>query len=142
MPTVNTAKIVTGGLLAGLVFNVLDFVVNGLLMNAELQANMTRLGLDPAAMESGAGMAAWIVIDFLLGIVVVFTYAAIRPRFGPGPKTAVIAGLLMYIPVTLVMYGLTTGGVMTMALFGKMTAFSLVTTVVGSIAGAWAYKEA
>ena len=142
MSTINAGKVVTGGLLAGLVFNVLDFVINGVLLSAELGANLTRLGLDPAAMESGAGIATWVVIDFILGLVVVYLYAGIRPRFGPGVKTAVIAALLMYIPVTAVVYGLATGGVMTMSLFGKSAALSLVNSIVGTIAGAWAYKEA
>ena len=28
----------------------------------------------------------FIVVDFVLGLIVVWTYAAMRPRFGPGPK--------------------------------------------------------
>ncbi len=141
MSAINTGKVIVGGLLAGLVFNIFD-TINGLVIMAEdFRANATRLGLDPAAMESGTAMATWITIDFLFGILVIWTYAAIRPRFGPGPKTAAFAGLIPYLAVTLILFGLTQGGLMTMAIWTKMSAISLVTTIVGSIAGAWAYKE-
>lgn len=52
--------------------------------------------------EAGMGeFSAWQIISFyittfLFGIVLIWIYAAIRPRFGPGPKTAVIAGLTMW----------------------------------------------
>ena len=141
MSAINSGKVLVGGLLAGLVFNILDTVNGMLIMAADFKANMTRLGLDPAAMESGAGMATWIIIDFLMGILVVWTYAGMRPRFGPGPKTAMLAGLVPYIAITLIMYGLTQGGMMTMAIWTKMAVFQLINTMVGSVVGAWAYKE-
>ncbi|HWP02908.1 MAG TPA: hypothetical protein VNL96_05600, partial [Gemmatimonadaceae bacterium] len=63
-------------------------------------------------------------------------------RFGPGPKTAVMAGLVPFIATSLVLYGLSAMGLFTYAFYWKATALSLVVVVAGSIAGAWAYKEA
>jgi hypothetical protein len=142
MSGINTGKVITGGLLAGVVFNAFD-IVNGLyILGPEFQANATRLGLDPAAMNSAAGMATWIIIDFLLGFIVVWTYAAIRTRFGPGAKTAVYAALVPYLSITMIMYGLTQGGMMTSPLFWKMSCYSLVSTIVGTLVGARFYSEA
>jgi hypothetical protein len=141
MSRLNAGKVIAGGLVAGLVYNTFDFLVNMFVMQADFVANAQRLGLDPAAMETPAAIATWITIDFLFGFLVVFTYAAIRPRFGPGPKTAVIAGVLLYLPVTFIMFGLTHGGMMTMAIWSKMAVFQLVNSIVGAIAGAWAYTE-
>jgi hypothetical protein len=36
-------------------------------------------------------------LDFLVGIFLVWVYAAIRPRFGAGPGTAIKAGLLVWV---------------------------------------------
>ena len=36
-------------------------------------------------------------MTFVLGVLLVWLHAAIRPRFGPGPKTAITAGLLVWI---------------------------------------------
>ena len=141
MSGMNTGKVLFGGLLAGLVYNAFDIVTGMVLMADEFRANAVRLGLDPAVQESGTAMAVWITIDFLMGILVVWTYAAMRPRFGPGPKTAVMAGLVPYLAIALFMFGLTHGGLMTMSIWMKMTAISLVSTSVASILGAWAYHE-
>jgi hypothetical protein len=141
MASIDTGKVIAGGLLAGLVFNVLDFLNTFLVVGDDFRSNATRLGLDPGAAESSAGIATWVVIDFLLGILVVWTYAAMRPRFGAGPRTAIYAGLVPYAGITLILFGLTQGGLFPMALFVKMAVISLVITCVGAIAGAWAYKE-
>lgn len=141
MSAINTGKVLVGGLLAGLVYNVCDTISGMFIMAEDFRANATRLGLDPAGLESGSAMAVWITIDFLLGILVVWTYAAIRPRCGPGPKTAVYAALIPYAAITLIMFGLANGGMITMAIWTKMAILSLITMSVGAIAGAWVYKE-
>lgn len=137
----NTGKVIVGGLVAGLVFNIGDFIINTMILAAENAALLTRLGLDPAAMESFAGIAPWIVIDFLFGLLVVWTYALVRPRLGPGVGTAVIAGLIPYLGATLVLAGFTSMGVFPMSLFITGSIAALVNTAIGSVAGAWVYTE-
>jgi hypothetical protein len=141
MPGINTGKVIAGGLVAGLVFNILDFASNSFLLGADFSDNMMRLGLDPAVMESGSGIATWVILDFLMGLLVVWTYAAIRPRFGPGAKTAVYAGLIPYLGTALILFGLTQGGLLTSALYWKMGLVQLFVFAAGSIAGASVYKE-
>ena len=86
MSGINIGKVVAGGLLAGLVLNVIDFVIGGFLMADDFAANTVRLGLDPATQTTPAVAITWIAMDFVMGLVLVFTYAAIRPRFGPGAE--------------------------------------------------------
>jgi hypothetical protein len=130
-----------GGLVAGVVLNVLDTVNGMFIMAGEFEANSARLGLDPALMESPSVMTTWIVIDFLIGILLVWLYAAIRPRFGPGLKTALIAGLYFWAGVTLIIYGFTEMGLFATSLFWKALPFQLVISLAGAAAGGWAYKE-
>lgn len=137
----NTGKVIVGGLVAGLVFNIGDFVINTMLLAADNTAFLQRLGIDPASMESFAGMAPWVVIDFLFGLLVIWTYAAIRPRLGPGVGTAIIAGLIPYLGATLVLAGFTSMGVFPTAMFIKGSIASLVNTSIGAVAGAWVYTE-
>lgn len=113
-----------------------------MILTADNAAFLTRLGIDPAAMESFAGIAPWIVIDFLFGLLVVWTYAAIRPRLGPGVSTAIIAGLIPYLGATLVLAGFTSMGVFPVAMFLKGSIASLINTSIGAVAGAWVYTEA
>ena len=94
MGKINLQKVVAGGLVAGLVLNVFDFLVYGLWLKNDMNAAMVALN-KPAITTN---MILWFVfLDFLFGIWLVGLYAAIRPRFGAGPKTAVTAGIAMWV---------------------------------------------
>ncbi len=80
-------------------------------------------------------------MDFVLGLVIVWTYAAMRPRLGPGPRTAILAGLVPFVSVTAVLCGFASMGVFTQAMLVKSSVFALISVVAGSVAGAWVYKE-
>ena len=138
----NTGKVIVGGLVAGLVLNLGDFLINGVLLAEQQAADLKRLGLDPEAMQTFSGILPWIVIDFLFGLLIVWTYAAIRPRFGPGVSTATVAGLIPYLGATLVLAGFTAMGLFTTSVFVTASIASLVNTAIGSVAGAWVYTEA
>jgi hypothetical protein len=142
MSRINTGKVVAGGLLAGVVYNAIDFLINGMLMREEFTANAARLGLDAASQEAPAVIATWVAVDFLFGLVVVFLYAAMRPRFGPGPKTAIYAGLVIWLIGAGLLLGFTQSGIFTMSIFTKMLVPTLVNSLVGAVAGAAVYKEA
>ena len=138
---INTGKVVTGGLLAGLIMNVLDFTWNYTVLAADMKAMVDHLRLDPAVLTDLSSAIPWIVVDFVIGLVIVWNYAAMRPRLGPGPRTAIFAGLVPFVSVTAVLCGFASMGVFTEAMIVKSSAFALINVVVASVAGAWAYKE-
>ena len=139
---INTGKVVAGGLVAGVVANAIDFVNNSYVLAADMQAWAASHNIDPATLTSGAVAGTWVVVDFIYGLLLVFTYAAIRPRFGPGVKTAIIAGLAVFLSPTIVLLGFTQMGMFTMAMFVKGTIGAIVATLAASVAGAAVYKEA
>ena len=141
MTGINTGKVIAGGLVAGLVANAIDFVTNTYILAADWQAFAAAHNMDAAAMTSPAVAGTWIAVDFLFGILLVWTYAAIRPRFGAGAKTAIYAGLLIYVGVTMVVFGFTVMGLLTMTMFVKGSIGSIVSTLAASVAGASMYKE-
>jgi hypothetical protein len=142
MASINTGRVIVGGLVGGVVANACDMLWNMTVMKDDLTAMAQKFGVDPAAALSMSAVAPWIVIDFVLGLLTVFTYAAMRPRFGPGPKTALIAGITLYLGITAILYGFTSMGMMSLGAFGRGSATALVTTILGSLAGAAVYKEA
>lgn len=91
MGKINVGKVIVGGLVAGAVMNALDFVINTYVLQDMMAATMTARNIDPAAVN----IPTMVVLDFAMGLLLVFTYAAIRTRFGPGPKTALVAGILL-----------------------------------------------
>ncbi len=102
MAAINTGKVVTAGLAAGVVLNVIDLVVNTFILGNRMKAELD--AVNPQlwnAMNDPRNIAWFVALDFLLGILIVWLYAAIRPRFGPGPATAVRAGVFAWIVASL-----------------------------------------
>jgi hypothetical protein len=87
-------------------------------------------------------MIAYVVWNFLLGIALVWFYAAVRPRFGPGPKTAVITGLAVWFVVWLLGFGGTMiGGLFPTNLVVTIVIWELFEVPIATLAGAWLYQE-
>jgi hypothetical protein len=92
--------------------------------------------------ETGANMALHVLLGFAYGFVALWLYAAIRPRFGAGPKTALYAGLGVWVLGNLlpsVNWG--PRGLLPGHLFAIAVAVGLVEIVVATEAGAWFYQE-
>ncbi len=100
----NIGRILLGGFIAGVVANAGDYIINVYLMAEEGAAMMQRLNLSSANVEGS--VLTWVIVDFIWGMLLVFTYAGFRPRFGPGPRTAVIAGVTIWLAVCAVFAGL------------------------------------
>lgn len=137
----NTGKVVVGGLVSGVLLNIGDFIINSVLLADDMNGIASKLGTDPAVMMTLSGVAPWIVVDFVLGLAVVFTYAAMRPRFGPGPKTAVIAALVIGVSASAVVAGFGSMGLMSTAALVRGTVAALVNLSIASVAGAALYSE-
>lgn len=92
----NKARIVLGGLIAGVVVDLIETVVHRFLFKS-----YEKLGWKPLTM-SGA-VRLWI-IGLIFGILLAWLYAALRPRYGAGPKTAIVAGLYLWIVAGLLVW--------------------------------------
>jgi hypothetical protein len=138
---INYARVALGGLAAGVVANVCDFLISTYFMADDLQRLTRRLSLDWSVVNGPAVLVTWTVVDFIYATLMVWTYAAIRPRLGPGPKTALCAGLVIYAAVTVVLFGFQSMGIFTLDSFIKNSLLSLVTAVLASLVGGAVYKE-
>lgn len=138
MGKINIGRVIFGGLVAGLIINISETVLNLYVVAEESAAIMERMGLA----QPGLHQIAWfILLTFLMGIVIVFLYAGLRPRFGAGAKTAVIAGVAVWIVAMMGVAADTILGIVPANLLVLAGAWSLVETVVAAVAGAWLYQE-
>lgn|SRR5574342_664629 len=94
MGKINLKGVIVGGLVAGVVLNAVDFVLFGVVLKDDMAAAMQALNKPPVA---DTMMLWFILLDFLYGIFLVWLYAAVRPRFGAGPGTAIKAGLISWV---------------------------------------------
>ena len=140
MTHTNRVRVIWGGLLAGVVINVVEYLTNGVILKGAWGQVMAALG-KPADISAG-GIAIFNLWGFLLGIGSVWIYAAIRPRYGAGPGTAVRAGLtawaLAVVLANLSNYPL---GLFPVRLLVITSVVALFEIVAGTVAGARLYKE-
>ncbi|HEV8264831.1 MAG TPA: hypothetical protein VGQ06_07755 [Gemmatimonadales bacterium] len=95
MGKINLTGVIIGGLVAGVVLNVVDSFMFMVVLKNDMAAAMVAMG-KPAQIP--VGQILWYVfLDFLFGIFLVWLYAAVRPRFGAGPATAMKAGLIGWV---------------------------------------------
>ena len=94
-------------------------------------------------LDTSVTASVLILVNGVERIIAVWLYAAIRPRYGPGPKTALLAGLTVW----LVGWLIPTLSAIPLNLFPLWVLFvvpgaGLVEFAVGTLLGAWLYKEA
>lgn len=139
---INTKKVLIGGIAAGVVLNVIDFVANTYILGARMKAasDAFKPGLADQMMQ-GSAIASYVVMDFVLGIALVWTYAAIRPRFGPGMRTATYAAVLFWILGGIFNLGYLHMGMMSSGLWLAFAFVALVNFLLAAWAGARFYSE-
>ncbi len=139
MGKINAARVVAGGLVAGLVINIGETVLNLGVIAEQSAAAMDALGLPPV---SGAAAMVFVVFGFLLGVALIWLYAAIRPRFGPGPRTALVAAVTLWALAFL--WPAVAQGTLDLAPAGLLivsAVWQLVETVIAALVGAAVYQE-
>ncbi len=135
---INVKRVLIGGFIAGLVIMIIGSALVPV-VGREMELALAKCQLPP--MGAGA-MAYFGMVSLVFGILLVWLYAAILPRFGPGPKTALVASLFIWIPgyflanVSMVAYGF-----MPVKLTVIGTAWGLVELSVAGVIGARLYKD-
>ena len=139
MGKINWPRVILGGAVAGLIINLFEFILNGVILAEDMNAAISALGRH----LGGPELLMFTTWAFLVGIFAVWLYAAIRPRYGAGPKTALAAAAAVWFlgyllaEVTPLALKLFPTRVMVIGL-----AVGLVEVIVGAMVGAWLYREA
>ena len=140
MGKINVGRLILGGIVAGIAIDLLDYFVDGVWLARRWADGMALLGRPGF---STVQIILFNVIGLLTGLVAVWVYVAIRPRFGAGIKTAIYAGLAVWLLTTL----FPNVAFMHVAhLFSDLltlytTLGGLVVVVFATVAGASVYRE-
>jgi hypothetical protein len=139
MSQINVGRVVAGGLLAGFVINISETILNLFVAAAPMEAALKARNL-PAV--GGGAIGVFVLLCFGLGISLIWLYAAIRPRYGAGPMTAVCAAAavwwfaFVFPHIGNVAMGFYPPGVMVIS-----TLWALVEVVLAALVGARVYQE-
>jgi hypothetical protein len=138
MSQINWGRVILGGVLAGVIIDASEFLINGVILQKDWSASLAKLNLPDVSTNA---IINFNVIGLITGIAAVWLYASIRSRYGAGAMTAVKAGLAIW----LVGFALPSAGEIGLGLAPQQTAMcavglAVVGIIIASIAGAWVYK--
>lgn len=141
MARINWGRLVLGGIVAAIIMFFTDGFIHERIVETDWHA--VYAGLRAAEPEPhGTGLMYFAVFELGRAFIAMLFYATMRPHFGAGPKTAALAGIASWIAFSL------TGpaqfiplGFFSTALWIKVGALHLVTSIIATIAGAWLYKD-
>jgi hypothetical protein len=139
MGNTNTPRVILGGIVAGFVANILEYLLHDVVLKAEHMEAMKALG--KTMPEGGSTIAVWMIYGFAWGIVTIALYAAIRPRFGPGAMTAIRAAVVSWFLGAFLM-GVAMWNMTVMPFSVTTVVGELVIAIFATLAGAAVYKEA
>jgi hypothetical protein len=136
----NWKRIVAGGLAAGALIDLVEGGLSGLLFGSQFRSELAGRGLDLKVGPAGA--AFFTLWGFVLGFVSIWLYAAVRPRLGPGPRTAVLVAFAVWL-VGGVLPHLrdATLGILSLNLSLKFIALQLAWQIAATLLGAFIYRE-
>ena len=96
MNKINFKRVLLGGLVAGIIINAGEVLLNGVILREHIEADMQRMRITPP----GNGFAALaIALTFVFAVIAILIYALARARLGPGPQTALLVALLLWFCV-------------------------------------------
>ena len=140
MGKINMGRVVLGGIVAGLIINVVEGVMNGVILKEQWSEAAKALGQSGAI--SVKQIVAFNVWGFAAGILAIWLYAAIRPRFGAGPKTAMCAGVIVWMLAFAMANAMMAFlHIYPLWILLTVTAVALPELLIASVAGAYFYKE-
>lgn len=139
MKGINVNRWILGGIAAGVVMWIVEGLASMLYMK-DMQAAMEAHNL---SVEMDAGM--WIlsiVVSLILGLALVFFYAAFRPRFGAGAKTALIVVVAFWIGSYLLsLIGYHMMGLFPIKLLVMWGIVAFIEMAAATLLGGWIYRE-
>jgi hypothetical protein len=139
MPALNLKRILFGGLLAGLVVNFTETFFNLVLVGKAMEAAFKHMNLPPFGPWAMAFYTLW---GFIQGLLSVWLYASLRSQYGPGPRTAVRAGLLVWaLAYAFPNLGFGMMGMAPWSMVGLTLAWSLIEAPLVTLLGARIYRD-
>jgi hypothetical protein len=139
MGTIYWRRVLLGGIVAGAVIDLLQYLLHGVVLAPEWRQFMQSIG---RPLEETLGrIVFYTVLGLPYGLMATLIYASIRPRFGTGPLTAFYAGatvwiLAFFLPTMLWLpMGLFPTGLATTAMMVE-----LLIVMVATEAGVWVYS--
>lgn len=144
MARIHWSRVVVGGLLWAAVYSIVGGLAMFLFLGREFMLGLERLGR-PLELTSDSLVflgVFGVLFAVAWGIASIWFYAAIRPRYGPGPKTALIAAFGVWLlSIAAPLSHLGAFGIASPRFVALDLPTELVAIVAATLVGSWHYSE-
>ena len=142
MRTINLGAVLRGGAVAAITFAIVEFILEGVVGIFGLwEADLLREAYPDVAIGGAIYHVGNVVYLFVFFIFAIWMYAAIRPRFGAGPRTALIISLALWFMYLQVVTNLVRQGLFPVDVAVASLAFNLIEIPLAVLMGARFYSE-
>jgi hypothetical protein len=132
----NWWRLVCSGLAAGLIVNLFEYGGHRIYLDGAWTAAFGALGKTPA------GWSTYIPANFLIGILLVWLYARLRPTYGSGPKTALLSGLAIWVVFWAIpLMAIVPMNLFPVSLLAAAIALGVVDVSLAVLLGVWLFQE-
>jgi hypothetical protein len=139
---INSKSVLLGGVLAGVAIVCGNIAAQFVLgervqrdMNAWIPGAADRLQADSAAIAVG------VVMKLAIGVIMIWLYAAVRPRLGSGAAIASLIAVAVWLLGAIFFSDYPLTGLMSWSTYAWLEAMQLMAFVAAALAGAWVYRE-
>ena len=140
MGNVNYGRLFAGAVVAAVFYFLCDGFIHGALLGHYHMEAISRAGYPLTA--DNTAYIYFALFDLGKGLVAMLIYVAARVPCKPGPKTAVVAGLIAWLAIeVLPSIEWMPFPFYEKSFWVKVIAFELLPMVIGAILGAWVYRE-
>ncbi len=143
MNRINAGRVIPGGAAGAAIVFIVAGLLPGITLDSDLKVwhqSTNNLYTHPSRSVATVFFA---LMSLLFGLTGTWIYAGIRPRYGPGPKTAVLAGVLVWLSgwLTAALGHMALGDYPQTKLVIVPCMWGFIGAILATLAGAAIYKE-
>ena len=138
MGRINTGRLIVSGLIIGALTNIGYALVMAWLLLWPWKGALASIGRPPFWINE---VLLLVALGFVAGLGAAWIYAGVRPRFGPGPRTAIYVGLVTWFIGHVTAFGFCIALGLPADVMAITAGIGLVISVVATLAGASFYRE-
>jgi len=140
MTKINTGRALLGGVVAAIIIDLIEGVMNGAVLKDDWAAAMRALG--KSGEVTGGAILVYNIVGLLMGLIGVWLYCALISRYGAGSKTSAKAGMVVWALTSVLPNMLQIpGGLVPSRLTTFAVVIDFIAILLGITMGALLYRE-
>ena len=138
MGKINTGRLIASGLIIGALTNIGYALVMAWLLLWPWKGALAAIGRPPFWINE---VLILLALGFVAGFGAAWIYVGVRPRFGPGPRTAIYVALAVWFTCHVTAFGFCFALGLPADVMAMTAGLGLVISIVATLAGAAFYRE-